>query len=405
MKALFIILLLTFTVQAMAGKAAMVKLVKGEAHVLSGDKKIKLKINDWVEEGAVVKTEPRSFVRLVFLDKSQMNISASSELKIERFHKKDAGVIGLIKGQIRSQVSKDYLQINGKDRSKLFIKTRNAVMGIRGTDFMISTNGRNTAAILFEGEVVFNRLDDNKLLDSSKLDALVDRGVRLFPGEFSAVSENNLPTIPALLNVNQREKLEKSSGLVVSDKPKSIVPPGLSAAHVASAPAKIKADGSERASVKAEAFEKDGRVKPANGSSVDLSEATIIAPSPNAKLDELTNTYIDYGSEKYYETTKNNTTYPDPSATSDTITAPATNTTDPNTSRGEQIIYASDELSRSSTPPLSGGTTTSGGTSDGGVTGGTTSGSDAANDMTNSDGSRSGTGVPTFMQNASRTAP
>lgn len=403
MKALILILLLTLATQAFAGKAALVKLVKGEAHVLSGDKKIKLKINDWVEEGAVVKTEPRSFVRLVFLDKSQMNISASSELKIERFHKKDAGVIGLIKGQIRSQVSKDYLQINGKDRSKLFIKTKNAVMGIRGTDFMISTNGRNTAAILFEGEVVFNRLDDSKLLDSSKLDSLVDRGVRLYPGEFSAVTENNLPTIPALLNVNQREKLEKSSGLIVSDKPKTIVPPGLSAAQVASSPAKIKKDdASGRSSIRAEGFEKDGQVKPANGSSVDLAEATIIAPSPNAKLDELTNTYIDYGNEKYLETTK--TDYaPDPGASSDSISQTTTDKTDLNTSRGEQIIYASDELSKSSTPPLSGSSTTSGGTSDGGISGGTTSGGDAV-DATTSSGSRS-TGVPTFMQNSSRTSP
>src|SRR5690606_8985738 len=89
-------------------------------------------------------------------------------------------------------------------------KTKNAVMGIRGTDFLISTTGKNTVAILFEGSVVFNKLSDQKLMDSAKLDDVVDRGVRLFPGEFSAVGENGKPTIPALLNVQQREKLEKN---------------------------------------------------------------------------------------------------------------------------------------------------------------------------------------------------
>lgn len=390
MKVLFFIILLSLCTQAFAGKAAMVKVVKGEAYNLSGDKKIKLKINDWVEEGSLIKTEPRSFVRLVFLDKSQMNISASSELKIERFHKKDAGVIGLIKGQIRSQVSKDYLQINGKDRSKLFIKTKNAVMGIRGTDFMISTNGRNTAAILFEGEVVFNRLDDVKLIDSSKLDALVDRGVRLYPGEFSAVSENNLPTIPALLNVNQREKLEKSSGLVVSDKPRSIVPPGLSAANVASVPKNIKEENSDRASVKAEGFEKDGRVKPINGSSIDLSEATIIPPSAGAKLDQVTNTYIDSGNEKYFESTKNDPSYTEPSVNNEIIQATTTNsTTTDTTSRTEQIIYSSEDASKTTTNSRSGGTGIN--QYDGsGISTGT---------------GAKGSGVPVYMPNADATAP
>lgn len=297
---LFIILFSLLTSLAWAGnKAAMVKLLKGDAYVVSGKDKTKLKVNDWIESGSTVKTSAKSFLRVVFIDKSVMNIGASSEVKIERFHQKDAGVIGLVKGKIRSQVSKDYLQIDGKNRSKLFIKTTNAVMGIRGTDFLISTTGKNTVAILFEGSVVFNRLNDRKLLDSAKLDDVVDRGVRLFPGEFSAVGEKGDPTIPALLNVQQREKLEKNVSFQKNDKAisktqRSIVPGGLSGSIVASRPSLNlhKKNGDDRASSDPDGYIKDGRVKPMNGSFVLIDSATIVQPGSDAILDESTNTYI-----------------------------------------------------------------------------------------------------------------
>src|SRR5690606_31022450 len=156
---IFFILLSIASAWAEEQKVAVVKLLKGEVDVLNMGKTTKLKAEDWVEAGAVVKTAEKSFVKLVFIDKSQMNIGPNSEMKIESFSGKDAGVIDLVKGKIRSQVTKDYLQMKDKDRSKLFIKTENAVMGVRGTDFMISTNGKNTSVVLFEGEVVFNKFE------------------------------------------------------------------------------------------------------------------------------------------------------------------------------------------------------------------------------------------------------
>jgi len=302
MRNMMMIAALTMVVSlpSFAGKAALVKLIKGEAKAVVNGKEVILKADDWIDGGAVVKTSEKSFVKLVFIDKSQMNVGPLSEIKIEKFHSKDAGVIDLVKGKIRSQVSKDYLQIQGKDRSKLFIKTKNAVMGIRGTDFMITTNGKNTAAILFEGEVVFNRLSDHKLVDSAKLDQIVDAGVRMFPGEFSAVGEVGAPTVPALLNVGQREKLEKNVQFEKNDHAKtaaakSVVPAGLSGTAVSSKPniETVKTDdGKQRASANADSFVKDGQVKPVNGSFVHLDSASIIAPGKDAVLDENSNTYI-----------------------------------------------------------------------------------------------------------------
>lgn len=302
MKNMLLIAMISLLVSlpSFAGKAALVKILKGDARAIQNGAEVKLKANDWIDGGATLKTAEKSFVKLVFIDKSQMNVGPGSEIKIERFQNKDAGVIDLVKGKIRSQVTKDYLQINGKDRSKLFIKTANAVMGIRGTDFMITTNGKNTAAILFEGEVVFNHLKDRKITDSAQLDQIVDAGVRMFPGEFSAVgADMSAPTVPALLNVHQREKLEKNANFDKNDSvakaSKSIVPAGLSGNVVASKPnieADKNDDGKVRASVNPEGFVKEGQVKPVNGSFVHIDSATVIAPGKDARLDSNSNTFI-----------------------------------------------------------------------------------------------------------------
>lgn len=293
-------------------KVAMVKLIRGEADVLTLGKTTKLKVDDWVENGSVVKTAEKSFVKLVFIDKSQMNVGPNSEMKIESFSGKDSGVIDLVKGKIRSQVTKDYLQIKDKDKSKLFIKTQNAVMGVRGTDFMISTNGTNTSTVLFEGEIVFNKLEHRGETSSARLEEIVDRGVRMYPGEFSVMEANRpMPTVPALLNIQQREHLEKNKEMNADRSPsntsagpvKSVVPEGLSGQQVSNNAETIKSQvaeivkneapaSSSRSSADPEGYVKGDLIKPANGSMVHIDSGVIIPPGPTAVLDGNTNTFI-----------------------------------------------------------------------------------------------------------------
>lgn len=313
MNTLFILICMLFTLSAFAQtKVAVVKLIRGEADVLTLGKTTKLKVDDWVESGAVVKTAEKSFVKLIFTDKSQMNVGPNSEMKIESFSGKDSGVIDLVKGKIRSQVTKDYLQMKDKDKSKLFIKTQNALMGVRGTDFMISTNGINTSTVLFEGEIVFNKLEDRGELSSSKMEEIVEKGVRMFPGEFSVQEPNRpMPTVPSLLNVQQREQLEKNAdfnserapGNAQNESAKSIVPDGLRGALVSNSTEILKSEVAQvapvetpaqvkSASADADGFIKGDQIKPANGSFVHIDSGVIIPPGPGAILDTNTNTYI-----------------------------------------------------------------------------------------------------------------
>ncbi len=296
-----------------APKVAVVSILRGEVDVLLLGKTIKLQKDEWIKEGSVVKTGEKSFVKLVFIDKSQMNIGPNSQIKITKFEGSESGIIDLVKGKIRSQVSKDYLQMKDKDKSKIFIKTPNAVMGIRGTDFMISASDKATSAILFEGSVVFAKNENMRENSTERLEEMVNQGVRIHPGEFSVVEQNRTrPTEPAMLNIEQREILEKSGHFDSERHPgnsgtekqeaKSVVPEGLSGAAVSNNSNSIKnelasvADASTHkappSTENPNGFVDGDKVKPANGSFVHLESGTIIPPGAGSVLDSNTNAYI-----------------------------------------------------------------------------------------------------------------
>ncbi len=313
MKSLLLILLvLTLTPAWSDTKVAVAKIVKGKVTLTTNNNVVELKEGEWVTSGSMVKTSNKSFVKLVFVDKSQMNVGPNSTMKIEKFLDKEPGVIDLVNGKIRSQVTKDYLQINEKNKSKLLIKTSNAVMGVRGTDFILSTNGKNTSAVLLEGEVVFNKLTTPNEKSPQALEAIVDRGVHLFPGEFSVVENSrSIPTVPALLNIHQRENLEKNgnfesdrapSSSPNQDTKSSVVPEGLSGQVVSNDNSALKNEVSRfvtQAPIPVpshhsnpDGYMKGEQLKPANGSFLHLDSGSIIAPGPKSVLDPNSNTYI-----------------------------------------------------------------------------------------------------------------
>lgn len=143
--------------------AALVKQIRGEVYEVYGGVRKPLSLGDWVRQGSQIETSAKSFVQLVFLDRSHMNVGPNSQMKVQEFTPKDSGFIDLVKGKIRSQVSRDYLLMKDSKKSKLFLKTKNAVMGVRGTEFEISYNEANdigtTQLQMIEGSVEFTNLD------------------------------------------------------------------------------------------------------------------------------------------------------------------------------------------------------------------------------------------------------
>jgi len=289
-------------------KVAIVKLIKGDAEVLTvaGDKE-KIKKNMWLTEGSIISTSDKSFVRLSFIDKSSMSIGPKSSLKIEKFSKNEAGIINVLTGQIRSKVTKDYLDMD-KDKSKLFVKSKNAVMGVRGTDFLFTTNQRTGAssAVLFEGSIVFNKIAKNDNL--ANLENIVNRGRHISPGEVSVANRGkSKPTVPAKLNSKQFTKLFSNGDFEVtkdtnSKRFKSVVPPGLSGDLVSTDGANLKTEISKitkstietdtKAEVKnpqskeSRGFVEGDNIKPADGVMVHLDTGTIIPPGIDSSYDK-----------------------------------------------------------------------------------------------------------------------
>ena len=292
---------------------AKVKVKRGLASALAPDgTKTEIKKGMWIKEGSIIKTGDKSFVRLSFIDKSSMNIGPKSELKIEQFSKDKPGVINVLTGKIRSKVTKDYLQLE-KDKSKLFIKSKSAVMGIRGTEFLFSANALTGAstAVLFEGSVVFSKI--NKGDNLANLEALVNKGRKISPGQFSvAIKNKKKATVPSKMSTKQFKGLEGNSEFVASSKKnvkkiKSIVPPGLAGDIVSSDSNQIVNDIQKVTAIKltpserevdqdlikeSKGYVKGDDIKPVDGSIVHIDSGAIIPLGVDSTFDKNTGEWV-----------------------------------------------------------------------------------------------------------------
>ncbi|MEA9357893.1 FecR domain-containing protein [Bacteriovorax sp. PP10] len=284
---------------------------------------IDVKADQSIPEGAVVQTAEKSFVKLLFIDKSQMNLGPNSQMIINAFPKKEAGIITLVKGQIRSQVTKDYMEMDDKSKSKLYIKTKTAAMGIRGTDFQVNYNpdNQNTSLITFEGKVAMAHIGkdirENKF-DQQNLERVVssDKAVFVTQGQVSAVNSNvaERAMVPTKLGTKQIEALEgnetgiKESSETDSGKQfRNPIPPGAEGAafsntspdldkEVSKMGISVKAmptNFSEKAAAPEGFFNNDtGEYKLPAGSIIDLNTVNIIPPPTNAVFDSNSGTYV-----------------------------------------------------------------------------------------------------------------
>ena len=205
---------------AETGGVAKVVILKGSVKAKFADgTMIDVKADQSIPEGAVIQTADKSFVKLIFIDKSQMNLGPNSQMIINAFPKKEAGIITLVKGQLRSQVTKDYMDMDDKSKSKLYIKTKTAAMGIRGTDFQVNFNAenQNTALITFEGKVAMAHIEKGareEKFDQGKLEKVVssDKAVLVTHGQISAVNLNvaERAMAPTLLGAKQIDALKEN---------------------------------------------------------------------------------------------------------------------------------------------------------------------------------------------------
>lgn len=258
MKSLKAFLLSITFLASLAGQAfsndgvAKAIILRGTVKAKIDGKVVQLKKGAWIKEGAMVATADKSFVKLLFIDKSSMNLGPNSQMQIKSFPKKDAGVISLMKGQLRSKVTKNYMDIKDKNKSKLFIKTKTAAMGVRGTDFQVNYNPINqtTALVTFAGAVAMAQLSERVRDNQRDLEKIVNssNAVIVKKGQYSGASpKQSRVTIPVKISPAQLETMKSNDVPGAPDKSeqasakpaapakqfRSVVPPGVDSKAVA----------------------------------------------------------------------------------------------------------------------------------------------------------------------------
>lgn len=292
----------------LADDVAKVVILKGQVKAkLSNGTIVDVIADQSLPEGAVIQTAEKSFVKLIFIDKSQMNLGPNSQMVINAFPKKEAGIITLVKGQIRSQVTKDYMDMDDKSKSKLYIKTKTAAMGIRGTNFQVNFNpeNQNTSLITFEGKVAMAHIDRNERevkFDQGKLEKIVssERAVMVVKDQVSAVNLNvaERAMVPTTLSVTQLDALkENETGTKVStdtDKKqfRNPLPPGADSAIFSNVSPERAAPAADKGDPNGFFNVKTGEYKLPAGSIIDLNTVNIIPPPVNAVFDPNTKTYV-----------------------------------------------------------------------------------------------------------------
>ncbi len=201
---------LTATITRVEGKARILKQPKGGDKLQGGGfdryylKGKEAKVGDRVVPGSVVVTQALSKVRLIYPNGDQAIVGPKSVFKVA-IAGKDKTIMELLRGTIRGWIMK------GGPRTGMQVQTRTAVMGVRGTEFVISQDPRTDASTLsvIRGEVALGRsaTDTRALAIKSgesaevKIPKTEDEAAKVVEITVKPTSNENLATITSLTSI------------------------------------------------------------------------------------------------------------------------------------------------------------------------------------------------------------
>src|SRR3989339_1655325 len=109
--------------------------------------------NQALQEDSSVLTHEKSVLKIHFFDGSQTTLGPNSKFIIKKSDPSKGSILGLLKGTIRTQLNKS-------DNKKLFIQTRTAALGVRGTDFQAIYNPEIyiTSLVTYSGRVAMAKV-------------------------------------------------------------------------------------------------------------------------------------------------------------------------------------------------------------------------------------------------------
>lgn len=314
-------------VVAAAESGARIVLLKGKAYRRLGQRSVLLREGDRVDAGSWIVTAQNGFLKVLLPDHSILSLGPNSEVQMGTGAKPEtmSGIVNdeppsvtLAQGRLRASVppSKPVAGATGGspagtavNKIKFVVRTRSAVMGVRGTEFQAIYHPANeiTSVLTFEGSVA---------MAQSGRDLGGDGVVLITEGRFSSVTpELSVPSLPQKISPVQFDALRKeggapprgesrvSGGGIASSAP--ALPPGLDPKLAANENASIDrrfAEAAEREMPRAIAAgmpppegisdEKTGAFAPAAGGFLDLKTGIYVAPPPGSRFDPNAGVFI-----------------------------------------------------------------------------------------------------------------
>jgi hypothetical protein len=296
---------LTLSAISAFADSATVILVQGKVMKLdpSGTSASPVSVRDKITPGTTLATGPRSFAKLVLVDNSTLNIGPNSRTKLEPTPANAPAVISVSQGQIRAKITKDPMA-EGKavQTDKLYIKTKSAAMGIRGTEFQVIYNPQNrvTSLVTYEGSVAMTKLDPNidyaPRPDVLRQELSPEKTVLVDAGKFSgSTPEQTQVSQPVKISPTQLESLKVNENLAPPEMQNMIaakgspVPPGVDPKTFAAVDNRFenKATAVAENSPPPEGFfdASSGKYAPRAGGYIDLQTGLYIPPPPGSTFD------------------------------------------------------------------------------------------------------------------------
>ena len=134
--------------------------VKGKVFVQRDGKKKKVRLGFKLKEKDQVIAEKLSRAKIVMLDKNIIHVSPETQMSFAEYvfnpkANKKKVLLDVIYGKVRSNVQQKY----DGDKNKFQVRTKSAVAGVRGTDFLTGYNKQTqqSSVVTFEGSVAIGQ--------------------------------------------------------------------------------------------------------------------------------------------------------------------------------------------------------------------------------------------------------
>lgn len=179
--------------------------VVGEFEVVAADGTVRANIlpGSALYEGDKISTKEGATVHLQFLDGAAVSLRPNSEMLIALYrYDADNPAASQIKLELRAGVARS---ISGKGaqaaKDKFRLNTPVAAIGVRGTDFVVSTTDSLMQAIVKSGGIVVASFSDNCTRES--IGPCETDFAELFAGDQRAIQVTRLSEVPTLIELDQ----------------------------------------------------------------------------------------------------------------------------------------------------------------------------------------------------------